>query len=173
MLTMIHLVGLPSIDPSAIIDFFFCEPDKVSYVAPRNAVREERTNGLWRIGRVDTLLTTVLSGTERQVERLGSLCFVQNGVTGKFQYFGHNFLREDSRELPLIIAIARGATKCVKILLDHRADPSSTMSAPAPAPHGRKSNNTRHTTAMELAASSPAIVSLLRTAMERAHLSQQ
>ena len=104
--------------------------------------------------------TAIRRGQDRSVEVL-------------LQYQADPQLREDSRELPLIIAIARGATKCVKILLDHRADPSSTMSAPAPAPHGRKSNNTRHTTAMELAASSPAIVSLLRTAMERAHLSQQ
>ena len=78
-------------------------------------------------------------------------------------------LREDSKELPIIIAIARGATRCVKFLLDHRADPCATMSAPSPGPHGAKSSHTRHTTAMELAASSPAIGALLRAAIERAN----
>ena len=75
-------------------------------------------------------------------------------------------LREDSRDLPLLIAIPRGSTECVKILLNYRADPYAVMSAPAPGPHGIKPIHTRHTTAMELAASSPAIVTLLRTAME-------
>ena len=93
VLTMIDLVGLPSIDPTAIIDFFFYQPDKVSYVAHLNAVREEITNGLWKVGRVATLFASVLSGSERQVERLGILCFVQNGVTSRFQYSGHRFPR--------------------------------------------------------------------------------
>ena len=83
------------------------------------------------------------------------------------QYRADPQLREDSRELPLIIAIARGATECVKILLNYRADPYAVMSMSAPGPHGIKSSHTRHTIAMELAASSPVIVALLRTAMER------
>ena len=87
------------------------------------------------------------------------------------QYQADPQLKEDLQELPLIIAIARGATKCVKILLDYRAHPRSTMSAPAPGPHGIKSSHNRHATAMELAASHPAspdIVALLQTAMDRA-----
>ena len=58
VLTMIDLVGLPTIDPLAIIDFFFYQPDKVNYMAHLKAVREEISNGLWRIGRLDTLFTT-------------------------------------------------------------------------------------------------------------------
>ena len=34
-----------------------------------------------------------LSGTERQIDRLGILCFVQHGIAGRFQYFGHKFPR--------------------------------------------------------------------------------
>ena len=93
VLTMIDLVGLPAIEQSSIIDFFFYQHDKVNHVAHLKAVREEVTNGLWRIGKVETLLITILSGTERQLDRLGILCFVQNGITGSFQYFGHKFPR--------------------------------------------------------------------------------
>ena len=100
----------------------------------------------------------VRRGEERTVEVL-------------LQYQADPQLREERKELPLIIAVARRATKCVKILLDYRADPRSTMSAPAPGPHGIKSNHNRHATALEIAASHPAssdIVALLQTAMDRA-----
>ena len=93
MLAMIDLVGLPSIDPSALIDFFFYQHDKIHHVAHLKAVREEITNGLWKVGRVGNLFTTVLSGAQRQIERMGLLCFIQNGIAGKFQYFGHRFPR--------------------------------------------------------------------------------
>ena len=93
VLAMIDLVGLPAIDPSAVIEFFFYQHDKVNHVAHLKAVREEITNGLWKVGRVGNLFTTVLSGTQRQIERIGLLCFVQNGIAGKFQYFGHRFPR--------------------------------------------------------------------------------
>ena len=93
VLTMIDLVGLPTLDPSAVIDFFFYQHDKVNHVAHLKAVREELTNGLWKVGRLGTLFTTVLSGAERQIDRLGILCFVQNGIAGSFQYFGHKYPR--------------------------------------------------------------------------------
>ena len=93
VLAMIDLVGLPAVDPSAVIDFFFYQHDKVNHVAHLKAVREEITNGLWKVGRVGNLVTTVLSGAQRQIERIGLLCFIQNGVAGKFQYFGHKFPR--------------------------------------------------------------------------------
>ena len=93
VLTMIDLVGLPSIDPSAVIDFFFYQHHKINHVAHMKSVREEITNGLWKVGRIGNLITTILAGTQRQIERIGLLCFVQNGVAGKFQYFGHKFPR--------------------------------------------------------------------------------
>ena len=62
-------------------------------MAHLKAVREEIANGLWKVGKVGNLLTTVLAGAQRQLERIGFLCFVQNGIAGKFQYFGHRFPR--------------------------------------------------------------------------------
>ena len=59
VLAMIDLVGLPPIDPSAIVDFFFYQQDKIHHVAHLKAVREEITNGLWRVGRVGNLFTTI------------------------------------------------------------------------------------------------------------------
>ena len=93
VLAMIDLAGLPSIDPAELIDFFFYQHDKIHHVAHLKADREEITNGLWKVGRVGNLFTTVLSGSQRQIERIGLLCFIQNGIAGKFQYFGHKFPR--------------------------------------------------------------------------------
>ena len=45
---MIDLVGLPAMDPSAVIEFFFYQHDKVNHVAHLKAVREDITNGLWK-----------------------------------------------------------------------------------------------------------------------------
>ena len=79
--------------PAAILDFFFYQSDRVNYVAHLNRVRAEINNGLWKVGEVGNLFLTVFSGQERQIEHLGMFCFVQNGVSGSFKYFGHKFPR--------------------------------------------------------------------------------
>ena len=61
VLAMIDLVGLPAIDPSAVIDFFFYQHDKVNHVAHLKVVREELANGLWKVGRVGNLFTLRVS----------------------------------------------------------------------------------------------------------------
>ena len=90
------------------------------------------------------------------------------GVLLQFQADPH--LKEEREELPLILAIARRATNCVKLLLDYQADPYITMSAPSLGPHGAIARRSRYVTTMEIATSYPAspdIVALLRTAMEK------
>ena len=47
VLAMIDLAGLPAIDPSAVIDFFFYQHDKVNLVAHLKFVREE--NYKWSV----------------------------------------------------------------------------------------------------------------------------
>ena len=82
------------------------------------------------------------------------------------QYRADPHLREDAHEVPLLIAIAKGAVNCVKSLLEYRANPFSTEYLHSVAYSVRRSSKVWRKTAMEVAAPFPEIVELLRTTIE-------
>ena len=84
------------------------------------------------------------------------------------QYHANPHLREPGQELPLIVAAARGALNCVKILFAYRGDPGATEYLPSAGYPVRSSSKVWRKTAMEVAPF-PAIVAILRTAIESTH----
>ena len=93
----------------------------------------------------------------------------EHTVETLLQFRADPHLKEERNERPVIMAIARRATKCVQVLLEYRADPRMTMSVPRSGPQGTRARDKRRATAMDLATAHPAspeIVALLTDALE-------